>query len=64
MRTPSNDERAQNLQRTRLVPGLAATVEIMEQLDRLVSTVAIKMGVSESAVIAEVAKRFGQEPRS
>ncbi len=64
MRIPSNDDRAQNLQRTRLVPGLAANVEIIDELDRLVSTVATKMGVTESALIAKVGKRLSEEPRS
>lgn len=64
MRTPSNADRAQNLQRTRLVPGLAVTVEAAEQLNRLVSSVATKMGVTESAIVAKVGKRFSEDPRS
>ncbi len=63
MRTPSNVDRAQNLLRTRLIPGLDANVELIDELDRLVSAVATKMGVTESAVIAKVGERFRDEAR-
>ncbi len=59
-RTPSNEERAQNLQRTRMIPALAANIDGLDEIERLVSDAASKMGVTESDVILKIRERFSE----